>query len=144
MQMENRGRGYLHVSLRILPVNGDSGKHADTHQGIGIFNLDTNFCRADLGIEDGANVADDASEDTVRISVEAYVRLLAEMHGWKVILVDVADNPDVREVGDGEGIGGAGEGRSGGGSVGHVLGDDETGGRRIDFDNGSRVIFVDA
>ena len=44
-------------------------------------------------------------EDLVGIGVQADVGVLAEVHVRQIVLVDVADDPDVREIGNGERIG---------------------------------------
>ena len=41
----------------------------------------------------------------VGIGVQADVRFFAEVHVGKIVFVDVAENPDVAQIGDGERIG---------------------------------------
>ena len=110
----------------------------------GIVDLNANLGRADLRIEDGADVADGAGEDAVGVSGEADVGLLTEMDVGEIVLVDVADDPYMRQVGDGEGVGGACVGDSGCGGVGDILRDDEAGGGRVNLDGGGGVVFVNA
>ncbi len=56
------------------------------------------------------------------------VRGVAEVHLRQVVLIDVADDPDVAEVGDGERVGAAEALHAG--RVGHLLiGDDAADGR---------------
>ena len=98
-----RGR-HLRMGLESFAMNCGSGKHSHTHQRVRIIDLDAYLGGADLRIEDGTNVADHASQDPVGIGSEANVRLLTEMHRGKIVLVDIADDPDVRQVGDGEGV----------------------------------------
>jgi hypothetical protein len=54
-----------------------------------------------------ADVADGSGEGLAGEGVEGDIGVLAEVDVGEVILVDVADDPDVGEVGDGEGAGGA-------------------------------------
>ena len=110
MQVQHRARRHLHMRLKSLAMNRGGGKHSHTHQRVGIVDLDAHLGGADLRIEDGADVADHASQDAVGIGREANVRLLAKMHRGEIVLVDIADDPDVRQVGDGKGIGRTGIG----------------------------------
>ena len=80
----------------------------------------------------------------VGIGCEANVGLLAKVHGGEIVLVDIADDPDVREIGDGEGVGGAGVGDAGSSGIGDVLRDDVAGCGRVDLDGCGGMILVDA
>ena len=57
-----------------------------------------------VGSTIGQNVADAAFQNAVRIGHQMNVRILAEMHLRHVVLIHVADDPDVRQVGNGERI----------------------------------------
>ena len=57
------------------------------------------------GIEDWQDVVDSAFEDLVGVGVQANIRGLADVHGVEIVFVNVADDPDIRKIGDGEGIG---------------------------------------
>ncbi len=109
-----------------------------------ILNLDADLGGAEAGIERRADVRDGAGEDLAGKGVEADVRMLAEMDGSEVVLIDVADDPDVREVGDGERALRAGVGDAGGASGGDILGDDDAGGGGVDLDAVAGMVFVNA
>ncbi len=68
------------------------------------------------------------------------VRILAETNKGEVVLVHVAQNPDVGEVGDGERIRGSQALRTGGSS--YLLVGDHAGGWSADVDNRRRVMGV--
>jgi hypothetical protein len=105
MQMKDgRGRDGG-VGEFLFTVQRGGRKHTETHEGSGIFDLDTDLCGAKGGVEDSADVADCASDDAVRVGVEADIGGLAEVYVSEVVFVDVADDPDVGEIGDGEGGG---------------------------------------
>ena len=83
-------------------------------------------------------------DGAVGIGVELESRFLAELDFGNVVLVDIAENPDGGEIGDGEGRGGSGESYARSRSVGHVLRDDDAGDGRVDIDDGAGMILVDA
>ncbi len=132
------------MGLRGAAVERGVGEHADAHDGAGIVDLDANLGGADGGVEDGADVGDGAGEGAVGVGGEMDVGFLAEVYLGEIVLVDVADDPDVREVGDGEGGGGARVGDAGGGGGGDVLRDDVAGGGGVDLYGGGGVRGVDA
>ena len=67
---------------------------------------------------------------------------LADAHGVEIVLVDVADDPDVGKIGDGERI------RAGkplhASRIGDLLVGDDAGDGRDDVDDAGGMIFVDA
>lgn len=63
------------------------------------------------------------------------------MHAREVILIDVAEDPNIREIGNGEGVA-AGEGLDPG-SIRDLLIGDNSGNRGLDVHNRPRVILVD-
>ena len=72
------------------------------------------------------------------------VGVLAKMHGGEVILVDIADDPDMGQVGDEEGAVGAGVADTRGAGSGGVLRDDDAGCGGVDLDRLAGVVLVDA
>ena len=76
----------------------------------------------------------------VRVSVQADVGVLADVHESQIVLVHVAEHPDVRQVGDGEGVGRCQALRAGGGS--HLLVCDHTGDGRHNVDDRRGMILV--
>ncbi len=103
MQVQNRGRRHRGVRFRLLAVEGRRDEHSDAHQS-GIGDLKPNLGGADVGIENRQNVVDAALEDLVGIGVQVNIRVLADVHGVEIIFVNVADDPDIGKIGDGEGI----------------------------------------
>ena len=58
-----------------------------------------------LGSRTGRMLSIRPFEDLVGIGVQTDIRVLADVHGIEIIFVNVADDPDIRKIGDGEGIG---------------------------------------
>ena len=79
-------------------------------------------------------------QNLVRVGIQMNVRVFAEADKGKVVLVNVAQNPDVREVGDRERIRRRQTLRPGGGS--HLLVGDDAGGGGADIDNRRRMMDV--
>ena len=96
------------------------------------------------GIENGADIADAAGERAIGICVELDLRFLAELQLGNVVLVNIADDPDGGEIGDGEGRGRAGKADARGGGVGHILRHNDAGDGRINIDDAAGVVLVHA
>ena len=96
------------------------------------------------GIEHGTDVADAAGQRAVGIGVQPDAGFLAELQFGDVVFIDVADDPDGGEIGDGEGRGRAGKADARGGGVGHVLRHDDAGDGRIDIDDAAGMVLVHA
>ena len=77
-----------------LAVEGGPHEHAQPHHS-GILNFDANLGGADVGIEDRADVADPALEHAIGIGIQADLRGIAQPDIGQVILIHVADHPDV-------------------------------------------------
>src|SRR6202034_4224508 len=103
MQVQHRARRHLHARLESSAMDRRRSKHPNAHQRIRILHLNTYFRGPNLRIEDCANVADDASEDAVGVSIQANIHLLTQTHFGKIILVDIAYDPDMRKIGDRKG-----------------------------------------
>src|ERR1700679_1644088 len=99
---------------------------------------------AQTGVQLGADVADCPGEGLAGECVELNICVLAEMDVGEIVLVDVADDPDVGEIGDGEGAGGASEGDAGGTEGGDVLRDDDAAGGSVDLDGLAGMVLVHA
>ena len=119
MQMKNGLGGNHSMDLFGAAGKRSSGEHAQLQEA-GIGDLNADLGGAQRGIENGANVADVARERAVRKRIEIDLGFLAELKPGNVVLVNVADNPDRGEIGDGEGGGRAGESDAGGRRVGDV------------------------
>ncbi len=133
MQMKNRGGRYGGVVLEFAAVEGGRGKHADAHQAVRIRHLDTNLRGADTGIKHGVDLSDGAGDHMVWVGGQPDVSSLANVNHGQIVFVDIANDPHLREVGDGKSRGGARVGDARSGSVGDVLRDHYTGCRRINF-----------
>ena len=128
----------------LTSVDGAGGEHADAEEVLRVFDLDAYLGGARGWVELGADVADGSGEGFAGEGVELDVGVLAEMDAGEIVLVDVADDPDVGEVGDGEGAGGAGVGDAGGAGCGYVLRDDDAAGGCVDLYGLAGMILVDA
>ena len=85
------------VGFFFLAAERGGDEHSRAHIA-GIVDLDANFGGADIGIEDGADVADAAGDDLIGIGVEANVGGIAQAHVRQIVFVDIAENPDGAEV----------------------------------------------
>ena len=130
------------MGLESFAVNGRRGKHSNPHQRVGIIDLDAYFGRAYLWIEDGTNVTDHSGEDAVGIGCKTNIRLLTEMHHRKIVLIHITNDPDMRQIGDGKGIGRTGISDASSGGSGHILRNDVAGGRRVNLHGRSRMILI--
>jgi len=103
VQVQNRTGWDCGLGFRLLAVERGGDEHSDAHQA-GILHLNTHLSGTEAGIENGKNVVDATLEDPVGIGIETDVGRVADAHRVEIIFVNVADNPDVGQVGDGEGI----------------------------------------
>src|ERR1039458_8591348 len=141
MQMQNGGGGNRAARFRLLAIESGGHEHAHAHQ-IGVGHFQPNFRSADRGIENGKYVVDAAFQNLVGISVQMDIGILADVYGVEIVFVNIADDPDIRQIGDGERIG-AGQALHTG-CVGDLLVGDHSGGRGDDVDDSRRVVFIDA
>ena len=127
--------------LFVVAVEGGGGEHAHPHHA-GIGDLEPDLRRADRGIENRADVADSPGKNAVRISIQLDVRVLAQAHVFQIVLIDIADDPDVRQIGNRKRVGGreALHARC----RRHLLIGDHSGNGRKNIDDRGRMIFVGA
>src|SRR3984957_6808469 len=92
------------VSFGMLPVEGRGHEHSHPHNPW-VWHLDSNFCGTEVGIENRQNVIDPALQGPIGIRIQADVGGFADLRGVKVVFVNVANNPDIRQIRNGEGIG---------------------------------------
>ncbi len=71
----------------------------------GILHFQPDLRGADVGIENRADIADPPGENAVRIGVQLDVGKLAHVHVLQIVFKDIADNPDVRKIGNRERVG---------------------------------------
>lgn len=109
-----------------------------------VLDLNANLGGAEGWVKLGTDVADGAGEGFAGKGVERDVGVLTNVDVGEIIFVDVADDPDVGEVGDGEGAGGACIGDACCTGGGNVLSDDHTAGGCVDPNVFAGMIFVDA
>src|SRR5208283_5116299 len=85
------------VHLGGWTAEGGLNEHAQAEDS-GILNFNSNLGRANIWIEDGANVADRSLEYVIGIRIWADFRGIAEPDMGQVVLIHVADNPNGRKV----------------------------------------------
>ena len=120
-----------------LAVERRSDKHPHAHQS-GIGNLDAHLGRAKRGIQNRADVANVAEEDFVGVRIQPNFRGLAYVHARQIVLKNVAENPDLAQVGNRKRVGSAEASHAGG--VGNLLVGNDAGNRSDDVDDRRRVI----
>ena len=101
MQVQNRGGRHGRALFHGLAVERRGDEHAEPHQA-GILHFQPDLGGANVGIDDRQNVADPPLQNAVRISDQMDVGIFADMHLRHVVLPHIADNPDVRQVGNRE------------------------------------------
>src|SRR5262249_43675779 len=90
----------MHFGL--LPLESFGGGNGKTPQGVFIWDLDAPVRPSDFGIENGSNITDRSCQRAIGISIETYFSNISQVNGRKVVFIDVADHPNVREIGDGK------------------------------------------
>src|SRR6266852_4199290 len=103
VQMQDGGCRNEGMSFFFLDVKGRREKHTNAHQ-FWIANLDAHLCCAQRGIENGKHIVDAASKCLVGVSIQVDFGGFADMDTRKIILVDIAHNPHVAQVGNRERI----------------------------------------
>src|ERR1700733_5437407 len=134
MQLEDCGGRNDGALLGARTLQDGRREHADAEEVVWVLDLDADLGGAQAGVELGADVADDAGEGFAGEGVELDVGVLAKMDVGKIVLVDVADDPDVGEIGYGEGAGGARVGDACGAGGGYVLRGNDAGGAGVNLD----------
>src|SRR5579863_6241021 len=105
--MQNGGGGDGSPGFRTLAVEGRGYKHADAH-GPRVGDLDADFRGTNAGIENGQDVVDAAFENFAGVGIQVDVRDIADVDGVEIVFINIADDPDIGEIGDGKRVG-AGE-----------------------------------
>ena len=103
MQVQDRGGRYCGVLFRRFAVERRGDEHPEPHE-TGILHFQPDLRRANVRVHDRQNVADSPLQNPARISDQMDVRVLADMHLRHVVLIHVANDPDVRDVGNRKGI----------------------------------------
>jgi len=102
--MQNCRGGNRRACLFFWPCNVAVTNIADAHKS-GIGHLDAHLGRTQTRVEYGTHVADAPGEYLVGICVQADLCCFADVNVGKIIFINVAENPDVGQVRDGERIG---------------------------------------
>src|ERR1700719_3896422 len=91
--------------MRLLPqaAKRRGNEHTHAHHSR-IAHFDAHLGGAHCWIEDGKDVTDAAGKRLVGIGNQADLGRFANVNLWKIILVNVANNPYVTEIGDRERI----------------------------------------
>jgi hypothetical protein len=103
MKVQDGSGWNCRARFRLLAVERGRDEHSDAHLSR-VLQLQTYFRGAKVGIENWQDVIHAALEYLVGIGIEMDIGSVADAHGVEVIFVQVADDPDVREIGNGEGI----------------------------------------
>ena len=106
MQVQNGGGRNRRARFGLLAVEGRGDEHSHPHHSR-VSDFDPDLCRADIRIEYRQNVVDPAFEDLLGIRVQPDIGELADMHRIEIVFVNVADDPDIRKIGDSEWIRGS-------------------------------------
>ena len=85
------------VHLLRLAVEDGRDEHPQTHEP-GVLHLDADLGRPNTRIQDRQDVADASGHHAIRICVEPDLGGVPDVHARQVVLIDVAHDPDVREV----------------------------------------------
>jgi hypothetical protein len=116
VQVKNGIGGNHRACLLVQAHEGSRGKHAQLEEaGIGT-SMRTLAVRK-RWIEHRTDVADVAGSGRSGYALTLNARFLAELQLGNVVLIDIAENPDAGEVGDGEGRGRAREVDARGGAL---------------------------
>ena len=135
MQMQNCRCGHYGVQFILLPTECRGDKHAQ-HQAR-ILHLDPDLASADRRIENRKKIADRALEHATGIRAKRYLRGVADVNTGQIVLIHVADNPYVGEIGDGERISSQALHSAG---ICNLLVSDHAGNRRRDVHYSRRMI----
>ena len=141
VQVQNCGRGNRGVGFDGLAVEGGSDKHPKAQQSW-ILHFQADFRGAEIGVKNLPDVTDSAFQNLVGIGVQMNVGIIAEMNLRESILVHVADDPNMRQVRNGERVraGQALHARR----VCHLLVGDHTRHRGMDVDQSGGMVLVHA
>src|SRR5580658_2931052 len=101
VQMQDCGCWNYGVNFLLQAMEGCGREHAWAHES-GIANFNANLGGANGWVENRADVADRALDNLIRVSVQLNVGRLAEPHVGEIILINVAENPYVGQIGNRE------------------------------------------
>ncbi len=102
MQMQDRRRWHGGMCLCGLAVESRRYEHPEA-QETRILDFQTYLGGSKSGVQDLTDIDDPAFQHQIRIRVQTDIRGLAQMDLRQIVLIDIADDPDVRHVGDREG-----------------------------------------
>ena len=108
------------------PMKGSGGEHAQAHLVIGIGYLDAHLGGANGRIKKRIDFADRAFDHAIGIGIQADIGSLAYVNRRQIILVNITDDPYVREIGDGKSSRRPRISNTGSGRIGYILRDDHT------------------
>src|SRR5882757_3869995 len=97
---DSRGRDD-HMLLLLLSMEGRRHEHADLHEAR-VLDLDTYLRSTNGRIENWIDLADATRDGLIREGVEVNVRSLPYCKVCEIVLVHVANDPDIIDVRDGE------------------------------------------
>src|ERR1039458_8601459 len=101
VQVQDRGSRHHRMNLTLLAVEGGFDEHPEAHEPR-VLHFQANLGRAEIRVESRTDIADAPFENLVRESVQTDLRKFAEVDKSQIVLVNVAHNPHMGQVGDGE------------------------------------------
>ena len=70
----------------------------------GFWSSSRTFAVRKIRVQNGSDIADPSSENAIGISIQLHIRVLTDTHILQIVFVDIADYPNVRQVGNRERI----------------------------------------
>src|SRR5260370_7676325 len=99
MEVQNRAGRNHRMHLILLTVERRLTKHSEAHKAR-VLHFQPNLGRAEIRIEGWTDIADPPLENHIRESVKTDFRVFVEVNEGQIVLVYVADNPYVGQVGN--------------------------------------------
>src|ERR1017187_5407733 len=101
MEVQDRGSRDHRMHLTLLAVERGLHKHSESEEPR-VLDFQPNLGGAEIRVEGGTDIADAPFENLVREGFQTDFRVFAEVDKSQVVLVNVAHNPHMGQVGDGK------------------------------------------
>src|SRR5262249_12730655 len=105
MQTHDRGGGNHNAVGQRARAKCSDPEHARAQPAVRIWQHDAHFGGTSVRVEDVRDIGNPAFEYSIRKSIQADLGGVPDVHCAQVILKDVAHDPDLRQVGNGEKVG---------------------------------------